>query len=83
MSIKYVTFHGATSGGGAISVPSLKVGDMVLFVGVTTQTDFAETNSHAGQGPFEAFISVDDEIQQISGFDLSANSYAAVLYRHG
>ncbi|MFT4068935.1 hypothetical protein [Paraburkholderia sp.] len=65
------TFNGNT-GAGSISVPGLQVGDIGVF-------DF---NGHNVIGSsFEQVVSIADEIQQISGADLSGQTYELFFVR--
>lgn len=64
------------NGSGAISVPGLAVGDIVLAAVQDSSTVFDH-----GNNPFENVVSVADEIQQVNSSDLSANSYEVVVFR--
>lgn len=60
------------NGSGAISVPGLQVGD----------TAIVDLNGHnVIGGSFEQIVSVADEIQQLSGSDLSGQTYRFFLVR--
>lgn len=62
------------NGAGAISVPGVKAGDLVR--GYYRASD----NSYSNPSNFgEAFVTVDDEIQQLSGNDESGETWVAIL----
>jgi len=73
--IGHVSFTG-NDGPGAISVPGLKVGDRVVWemIGIVPPSYTPPGSS------FEAVISVDDEIQQLSGH-LSAYTCEVLFVR--
>lgn len=69
---RYANFAGL-SGAGSIALPGARVGDTVVsLVGVIGVTGDKHTD-------FESYITVDDQIQQTSTSDLSANYYRAYL----
>ena len=73
MAIVFVSFAGI-NGTGIISVPGLRIGDRVLNVAQ------APNNSQV-LNVMAQFVTVDDEITQSSLFDLSGNTYFAILDR--
>lgn len=66
------TFSGGTAAG-AISVPGVKVGDVIVQI--------ADAGDTARPGYFENMVSVDDEIQQFNSNDFSSITFTAVLVR--
>lgn len=68
----------ARSGAGSISVPGLKVGDLVFW-------NLIHFVSHdAWQTPgslWEQVVTVDDQLQQLTTDDLSADTADIVVYR--
>ena len=72
LAMRYKTFLGGT-GAGAVSCPGARVGD-------TVQTLIGVIGAAGDQSAaFESVITVDDQIQQLSGSDLSDNWYRAYL----
>jgi hypothetical protein len=68
----------ARNGAGAISVPGLKVGDIVLWSAVVT----GETTTYEPPGGvWEIVVTVDDQIQQKDPSDLSACTARVVFLR--
>lgn len=78
MSVNFAGFGKAdftgNNGSGAISIPGLKVGDVVItsVVGSTTQSPGSV---------FERIVSVSDELQQIENSNLSTQSCYIVFVR--
>jgi hypothetical protein len=72
IALRYKTFEGSSSAG-AISVPGSRAGDTVgSLVGIVGASGDQSSN-------FEAVITVDDQIQQLSSSDLSAKYYRVYL----
>ena len=70
-----VSFTGR-NGTGAISVPGLRVGDIVVCgVNVTNTSPIVPGTS------YEVVVSVDDEIQQLTVGDFSATNVVVVVLR--
>lgn len=66
----------ARNGVGAITVSGARVGDLILLT-----YDSVYSQSILPNVFFETTVSVDNQIQQISASNLSANSYHAFLFR--
>lgn len=62
---------------GAVTVTGLKVGDVVLALNKD-----GDNVSHVASGWYENVISVDDQIQQLTG-GLGGATFTAALYRAG
>lgn len=81
LGLVHATFNGINGGGpsgpqgGPVSVPGLKVGDVVLCIVASIGTGGPLNSS------FEPIISVDDEIQQTTPSDFSALAITSVLCR--
>lgn len=80
-----VTFQGADSSGGAvnISVPGVKVGDVVLSIHNASNPNVGEqgpSNTSVGLFLLQP-VAVDDQIHQTGGFDRTATTFTAVLAR--
>lgn len=67
-----LTFQGR-NGAGTISVPGVKVGDVMVMAAVSGTTPL--TNE------FWPLISTDDEVHQASAGDETGNTYTAVFVR--
>lgn len=68
------------NGAGSISVPGLKVGDMLLQV--HTVGDPSGTGDPYNEaGTFEMTVTVDDEIQQLGAYDRSALTHKLFFAR--
>lgn len=71
--IKAISFNGVSAAGPCVATGAV-VGDLVLAVfGIT------DGALGAADASFEAAVTVDDEIQQSSASNLSANDYVAIL----
>lgn len=69
------SFNGTTNGGGAVSIPGAKVGDVMFLLNMNG-------NDQPLTSIFEYIISVDDQIQQAAGQgDLSSTPCKILLYR--
>lgn len=74
-NIEAITFTGAAAPG-ACTATGLKAGDIILSV-----TGLASGTKGDQASKFEATVSVNDQIQQSDGGNLSANVYLALVYR--
>lgn len=74
------TFNGHSgSGGGAVSVPGLKVGDRLIWL--QSDSYLSGTVQMNSANYFEIIITVDDQIQQVAGSDLSTWTFNAIFIR--
>lgn len=66
---------GGNNGAGSVSVPGLKVGDLVIF--------YAQAPGGWQQpgATFESVVSVADEIQQLSSSNLSGQNFTVLVLR--
>lgn len=81
---QYITtsFSGL-NGAGTVTATGLKVGDKLLWLGLTTTSSFADKNQQLnGFAWFELVISTNDQIQQIDARDHSTESYNAIFLRN-
>jgi hypothetical protein len=69
------TFNGR-NGAGPISVPGLKVGDLVIWL-----LDTLDGGLKTGDSFLESVVSVDDQIQQIATNDFTVLPWDALLMR--
>lgn len=74
-NIEAITFTGAAAPG-ACTATGLKAGDIILSV-----TGLASGTKGDQASKFETTVSVNDQIQQSDGGNLSANVYLALVYR--
>jgi hypothetical protein len=72
-ALGYATFNGR-NGTGSISVPGLKVGDIVTFALLNS------TVVTVG-GELETIVSIADEIQQVDSANLSTATFTIVITR--
>jgi hypothetical protein len=65
------TFNGR-NGAGAVSVPGVKAGDVIML---TT------AGGHAILAQFASIITADDEVEQLSGGDATSDTFVVFLMR--
>ena len=74
--ISIVSFSGR-NGRGNISVPGVKVGDILYVLRLTTEPPAVAATFDA----VEVIVSTDDNVKQYDTSDLTATNYTAIVFR--